>query len=175
MAQFLSTNGVTKAFGGLLAVNDVTLDVQKGELVGLIGPNGSGKTTLINLITGTLRATSGDVVFKGQNITHLPTHVRTGMGIARTFQILTTYSRPYGRTCSLQQCSARMPGCRTRSSEACHCLQWKRNPCRRDISNSHLIESVIGSRRAPTKALEHEALAMGICSLMRQRASTARD
>ncbi|MGB4634138.1 MAG: ABC transporter ATP-binding protein [Bacillota bacterium] len=88
MAQFLSTNGVTKAFGGLLAVNDVTLDVQKGELVGLIGPNGSGKTTLINLITGTLRATSGDVVFKGQNITHLPTHVRTGMGIARTFQIV---------------------------------------------------------------------------------------
>lgn len=88
MAEFLSLNGATKEFGGLVAVNDVTLDVSKGELVGLIGPNGSGKTTLINLITGTLRATRGDIVFKGRNITHLPTHVRTGMGIARTFQIV---------------------------------------------------------------------------------------
>jgi branched-chain amino acid transport system ATP-binding protein len=84
----LSLSGVTKAFGGLVAVNDISLDVASGDLLGLIGPNGSGKTTLINLVTGTLRTTKGKISFKGRDITDLPTHVRAGMGMARTFQIV---------------------------------------------------------------------------------------
>jgi branched-chain amino acid transport system ATP-binding protein len=84
----LSVENVTKSYGGLKAVNGVSLQVQPGELVGLIGPNGSGKTTLINMITGTERVTSGRVEFNGSDITKLPAFVRASMGISRTFQIV---------------------------------------------------------------------------------------
>ncbi len=87
----LKVQEVTKSFGGILALNGVSLDVFAGEIVGIIGPNGSGKTTLINCITGFIKMTSGRVLFRGRNITGKPAHKIADMGVTRTFQIM----RPY--------------------------------------------------------------------------------
>ncbi|MBI2206240.1 MAG: ABC transporter ATP-binding protein [Candidatus Rokubacteria bacterium] len=84
---FLDVQSVTKRFGGFAALNGVSLSVRRGERFGLIGPNGSGKTTLINCVSGTLRADGGRIVFGDQDITTLPAHRRTRLGIARSFQI----------------------------------------------------------------------------------------
>ena len=83
----LEINSVTKRFGNLVAVRDVSLNVAKGELCAIIGPNGAGKTTFINLLTGVLTPSSGTVRFKGQDITNVEQADRVKMGIARTFQI----------------------------------------------------------------------------------------
>jgi branched-chain amino acid transport system ATP-binding protein len=82
----LSLHGVTKRFGGLVAVNNVTFDVPKGQVFALIGPNGAGKTTLFNCITGLFQPTSGEVVFEGQPLGGLRPHNVARLGIARTFQ-----------------------------------------------------------------------------------------
>jgi branched-chain amino acid transport system ATP-binding protein len=83
----LRIDAVTKRFGGFVALDDVSVDIRPGERFGLIGPNGSGKTTLINCISGAMRAEVGTVVFRGEDITQLPAHIRTRRGIARSFQI----------------------------------------------------------------------------------------
>ena len=83
----LQIRGITKRFGGFVALDDVSVDIRPGERFGLIGPNGSGKTTLINCISGAFRAEVGTVVFRGEDITQLPAHIRTRRGIARSFQI----------------------------------------------------------------------------------------
>ncbi len=85
--SIIKVENVTKRFGGLVAVDDVSMEIKKGEILGLIGPNGAGKTTLTNLISGIHRANEGKVFFDGQDITMLPPHKRCRMGIARTFQI----------------------------------------------------------------------------------------
>ena len=77
---------VTQRFSGLLAVSDVSLRVDENEIVGVIGPNGAGKTTLFNDITGIYKPTEGTILFDGENITGLPTHVIAGKGLMRTFQ-----------------------------------------------------------------------------------------
>jgi branched-chain amino acid transport system ATP-binding protein len=87
----LEVDGATKAFGGILALNRVDLHVNRGKILGIIGPNGSGKTTLINCITGFTRMSSGKVFFKGQDISKKPAHKIADMGLTRTFQIM----RPY--------------------------------------------------------------------------------
>jgi branched-chain amino acid transport system ATP-binding protein len=86
----LEIDGVTKRFGGFTAVN--RLSVKPGERFGLIGPNGSGKTTLINCVSGSLPVDGGRIRFDGQEITHLPAHRRTRLGIVRSFQI----PKPFG-------------------------------------------------------------------------------
>ena len=85
--SLLEVDGVVKRFGGFTALNQVTLQVKAGERFGLIGPNGSGKTTLINCVSGSLHADAGRIVFDGRDITTLPAHRRTRLGIARSFQI----------------------------------------------------------------------------------------
>jgi len=82
---------VTKTFGGILALNRLSFDVKKGEVLGIIGPNGSGKTTIVNCITGFVKATSGRILFKGKTISGTKPHRIADMGITRTFQIM----RPY--------------------------------------------------------------------------------
>ncbi len=82
------TQGITKYFGGLAAVDNVDMKIYKGEILGLIGPNGAGKTTFVNTITGMLRPTRGRVIFKGQDITGWPAYRVGRLGIARTFQIV---------------------------------------------------------------------------------------
>ena len=84
----LEVENLTKRFGGLSAVNNVNFHVDEGEIVGLIGPNGAGKTTLFNIITGFLKADSGTVKFRGENITGFAPHKIVNKGIARTFQVV---------------------------------------------------------------------------------------
>jgi len=83
----LEVRGLTKRFGGFLAVSQVSFDVRAGEILGLIGPNGSGKSTTFNLIAGILRPSGGTVQFDGAEIGGLPAHRICRMGIGRTFQI----------------------------------------------------------------------------------------
>ena len=85
-APVLRLDQVCKAFGGVKAADNISLEVFKGELVGLIGPNGSGKTTLLNVISGIYAADSGHIYLEGREITHMATHKRSVLGIARTFQ-----------------------------------------------------------------------------------------
>jgi ABC-type branched-subunit amino acid transport system ATPase component len=82
----LELDNLTKHFGGVRAVDGVSLTVNVGEVLGLIGPNGSGKSTMVNLICGLFPLTAGRVIFKGQDISNLPPHERVSLGIARTFQ-----------------------------------------------------------------------------------------
>jgi branched-chain amino acid transport system ATP-binding protein len=79
---------VTKMFGGLAAVSLVDFELAEGEILGLIGPNGSGKTTLVNVITGTLPYSDGDVLFRGRSIRGLPPHEIGRLGLSRTFQVV---------------------------------------------------------------------------------------
>jgi len=85
--NLLEVKNVSKAFGSLIAVRDVSLAVKPGELRAVIGPNGAGKTTFFNLISGFLHPTSGSVVFDGRDVTALRAHERVKIGMARTFQI----------------------------------------------------------------------------------------
>ena len=87
MAKLLEVQGLTKKFGGLVAVNDLSFHIEEGEVLGLMGPNGSGKTTIFNLIMGDFPPDSGKILFKGEDITRYPTFKRVKMGIARTYQV----------------------------------------------------------------------------------------
>lgn len=86
--HLLEVENLTKSFGGLTAIQNVSFTVDEGELVGIIGPNGAGKTTLFNLISGFLRPDSGTVKLKGENITSLAPNKIVNKGIARTFQVV---------------------------------------------------------------------------------------
>ena len=94
----LEVRGMTRRFGGLIAVNDVSFGVRRGELFGLIGPNGAGKTTLFNLITGLTSPSSGALLHRGEEITGLRPHRIAARGIARTFQNI----RLFGELSALQ-------------------------------------------------------------------------
>ncbi len=88
----LTTQGLTKDFGGLRAVDSVTLDIGQRKLTSVIGPNGAGKTTLYNLVTGLIKPDSGRIIFNGEDITHLPIHKIVKKGISRSFQILNLFN-----------------------------------------------------------------------------------
>ena len=87
----LEVKEITKTFGGIIALNRVSFDVNQGEILGIIGPNGSGKTTIVNCITGFVKVSSGSVLFHGKTITGKPPHKIADIGVTRTFQIM----RPY--------------------------------------------------------------------------------
>ena len=92
MALF-EARDLVKSFGGLMAVNGVSFQVEPGEIFGLIGPNGSGKTTIFNLINNYFPLTSGDFSFKGQSMARMKTHQICHLGIARTFQVVKPLAR----------------------------------------------------------------------------------
>ncbi len=91
MVNILSINNVEKHFGGLIALRDVSFEVEKNKITGLIGPNGAGKTTLFNVLSGVYKANEGSILFKESDIINLPPHKIADIGIARTFQI----ARPF--------------------------------------------------------------------------------
>ena len=87
MAKVLEVRNVSKRFGGLVAVNDLSFDVDEGESLALIGPNGAGKTTAFRLVMGDYRPDSGTITLKGEDISRQPTHTRISRGIGRTYQV----------------------------------------------------------------------------------------
>jgi branched-chain amino acid transport system ATP-binding protein len=91
--SFLQTQEISKEFGKLRAVHNVSLDILRGDIHAIIGPNGAGKSTYFNLVTGYHRATTGKVLFKGKEITHLPAYHRCKLGITRSFQITSIYPK----------------------------------------------------------------------------------
>jgi branched-chain amino acid transport system ATP-binding protein len=91
-APLLAVNGLTKRFGGFVALADISMQVMSGERLGLIGPNGSGKTTLVNCISGTLPISAGSVKLENRRIDGLPPHQRARLGLVRSFQL----PRPFG-------------------------------------------------------------------------------
>ena len=91
-AKLLEMSSLTKKFGGIFAVYDLSFHVDEGESLGLIGPNGSGKTTTFNLIMGELKQEEGNILFEGKEISRYPTHERVKMGISRTYQIPRPFS-----------------------------------------------------------------------------------
>jgi branched-chain amino acid transport system ATP-binding protein len=92
-APTLETRGLTKRFGGLTAVDNLSLSLPSGQLHAIIGPNGAGKTTFFNLISGLLRPNSGHVLFRGRDITGLPPHTISRLGIKRTLQVKSVFAR----------------------------------------------------------------------------------
>jgi branched-chain amino acid transport system ATP-binding protein len=91
--NLLTITGLTKFFGGLKAVSDLSFEVQSGEILGLIGPNGAGKTTIFNLIAGFIPPSAGEIVFSGENIGGMKPYAVTRKGIARTFQVVKPFKK----------------------------------------------------------------------------------
>ncbi len=89
----LVTKNVVKRFGGLTAVREVSIEVKKGEIFGIIGPNGAGKTTFLNCVSGIYNPEEGEIIYKGENIKGLSSHVLCKKGIARTFQIVRSFHK----------------------------------------------------------------------------------
>jgi branched-chain amino acid transport system ATP-binding protein len=89
----LTLRGLSKHFGGLQAVKDITMEIHPGDRMGILGPNGAGKTTLFHLITGVLPPTSGRILLFGHDVTRWPPYRRTALGMARTFQITTLFPK----------------------------------------------------------------------------------
>jgi len=94
MDDLLVVRNLTKNFGGLAAVSEVSFEVRRGEILGLIGPNGAGKTTLFNLISGLLASNQGSIKLEGEDLTKMPPYRRSAMGVGRTFQVV----RPFDMT-----------------------------------------------------------------------------
>jgi branched-chain amino acid transport system ATP-binding protein len=91
--SLVDVNNVSKQFGGLAALTDVSFALNKGEILGLIGPNGAGKTTMFNVINGFYPPTKGDVYLRGQKVSHLKPHALCKLGLARTFQVVKPLQR----------------------------------------------------------------------------------
>ena len=93
MNELLNVRDIGRSFGGLKAVNDVSFEVFRGEILGVIGPNGAGKTTLVNLLSGVIKPTSGQVVFDGETVTGMAPSLLTARGLVRTFQSTAVYAQ----------------------------------------------------------------------------------
>ncbi|MDQ7850582.1 MAG: ABC transporter ATP-binding protein [Armatimonadota bacterium] len=124
MPDVLQLHRLSKHFGGLAAVNDVSFTVGEGEILGLIGPNGAGKTTLFNVVNGYLPPSSGRVRYAGRDVTGTPPHQMAALGVGRTFQIV----RPFPRLTVLENVLVgaflRHPQRRTAERKAWEALQF---------------------------------------------------
>jgi len=126
MTELLRLSGVSRRFGGLQALDDVSMTLSEGEVVGLIGPNGAGKTTLVNVVTGVFPPSAGTVVFRGQPIHGLKPHRIARLGLARTYQIV----QPFPDMTALQNVmapatfAAGAPDIRTAERKAMEALEF---------------------------------------------------
>ena len=128
--RLLEVENLTKRFGGLTAVNNVSFHVDEGDIIGLIGPNGAGKTTLFNLITGFLEPDSGTVRFKGEDITRLEPHEIVNRGIARTFQVVRPFRHLPAIANILVSCV---------SPRGARKLEWLKTPERKALDMLELV------------------------------------
>jgi ABC-type branched-subunit amino acid transport system ATPase component len=111
--NILEVKNLSKSFGGVQALSNVTFNLREGELLGVIGPNGSGKTTLVNLLTGFVKPNSGRVIYKGKDITGKAPYKISEMGIARTFQMVRPFSDlPAFKNLIIPLCSPRIKAVR---------------------------------------------------------------
>ena len=92
MSYILEVQSVSRQFGGLIAVNELSFGIESGSIIGLIGPNGAGKTTLFNLITGQIPVSSGNILFENTSVQRLQPYERVKLGLARTFQSTILYN-----------------------------------------------------------------------------------
>lgn len=110
----MKVDSITKRFGGLVAVSNVSIDIYEHEILGLIGPNGAGKTTCFNMIAGTYQPTSGTITYRGQSLARKRPDQICGMGIARTFQI----TKPFGELTTLENIMTGAYGKHPKTSDA---------------------------------------------------------
>jgi len=146
--HLLEVENLTKRFGGLTAVNNVSFHVDEGEIVGLIGPNGAGKTTLFNLITGFLKPDSGTVRLRGEDIAGLDPHKILNKGIARTFQVV----RPFRHLPTIANVLVALE-----SPRATRKIEWLKTPERKALE---MLESVglTDMMMEPAEILSHGEL-----------------
>ncbi len=146
---FLELHNLTKSFGGLMANDNISFSIERGDLIGLIGPNGAGKTTLFNCISGLHSITSGRIIFNGQDITSLKAYEVARLGLARTFQV-------YVASGDLSVEENVMVGCfmRTRSPSQAksRAHQILKDLNLKDISNSMVSELTVAAQKRVTMA-----------------------
>ena len=118
MPALLRLDGVSKNFGALRAVDNLSFDLDRGEALGILGPNGAGKSTLFNLISGDIRPSAGTIRLRGQELTHLPSYERCRLGIGRTYQI----PQPFGRMTVFENVLAAASFSSGRRESACYDL-----------------------------------------------------
>ena len=131
--MLLEARGVTKRFGALAAVNDLSFDVHTGETYGIAGPNGAGKTTLFDVISGHARATSGEIRFHGKTIQHMPAHRICHEGLARTYQLTAVFGSQTVFGNALDAASYGRPGFRS---------PWSFHSA--DVSRAHAALQFVG-------------------------------
>jgi branched-chain amino acid transport system ATP-binding protein len=132
--SLIELKNLTKSFGGLLAVNDVSFSVEEGTIVGLIGPNGAGKTTVFNLITGNYVPDTGEAVFNGKDVVGMQTHRIVNLGIARTFQTIRLFK-------SLSALENVLSGCHCRMKSGIFASMF-RTPAQR-VEEKHVLEKAM--------------------------------
>jgi branched-chain amino acid transport system ATP-binding protein len=149
LMAFLELHNLTKSFGGLVANDDISFSMEKGNLIGLIGPNGAGKTTLFNCISGLYPVSSGRIVFDGQDITSLKAYEVARLGLARTFQV-------YVASGDLSVEENVMVGCfmRTRSPSQARARAYEilEDLNLQDISDSTVSELTVAAQKRVTMA-----------------------
>lgn len=146
MTPLLEIKGLTRRFGGLVAVKNVTFSLDRGEIIGLIGSNGAGKTTLVNLITGNLKPTSGRVLFDGHDITGRPPYELARRGLVRTYQVVQPFMQLSARdnvaaVALFAGGSADMPAARMTAEDILNRLDIG------DLANRHPPEMTLAQRK----------------------------
>lgn len=160
MQSILEINGLTKSFGSLVAVNDVSFEIKKGQIVSLIGPNGAGKTTCFHLLTGYLQSEKGKILFCGKDITNLKPHQIAKKGIARSFQERVTFP-------NLSVLDNIRIGIDCKSSSGlCGAIFKTRDTRRAEAANLEQAERILEllgleeSRHTPAKDLSYEHISL---------------
>ncbi|WP_417251384.1 ABC transporter ATP-binding protein [Castellaniella sp.] len=163
-SPILSIKGLTKHFGGVQAVTDISLDVQTGETLAIIGPNGAGKTTFYNLLSGRLNPSSGSVRFKGKEISGLAPHVVSRMGISRSFQINNIFPEMSVRenvevAITVQQGESRRWLNRASDNQRVH---QQATQLLQDLGLTHLADQIAGTISYGDKRLVEIAMVLAI-------------
>ena len=160
--EFFKIDGVSKRFGGLVAVNDINLHTNRGNIMCVIGPNGSGKTTLFNIISGLIERDSGDVLFKGENMAGKKPHEIAAAGIGRSFQL----ARLFPNMTLLQNCEVpQYTGSKTTYFDALLCRRSEREERQRIRDRSEQLLSEVGGGQLYSRRFDYPHT----CSLGEQR------